>query len=653
MPDFQFLTTDNPEEFKKGRYLKQIRSHAMLSVKHGEQQQQQQQQRAKPGQASTNPSPSSSSRPGSSASPSSTSGQPAAAGPPVKFVDYDPTKAAEKGSRKRPQQSQDADDEDEDRSVAAIPRRSAKARTRFFARYADAVLGPRQMGRGADVLNTMPEFSNPKISVWDLKRRFDDLMLTDSMRKFYFPAMDGCKHAFLSTACIKATYADMLNGFVEESPATLYIKEEVYTMIRESLLDPKRQADDGMFMCIGQLLAAELVMGEEDVMMTHEQGLDRIAQHRDGLSNFGGQGVVANAITTIVLLSAVVREGRAPAQFVEHLSQPAAVRTSTHLAESPIFCPRNDFYSIAPQCSDCTLQILRDMREMTDLFVNSERTVRQQTRRDEYPYPRQLSSQFWSFHNRMLDLPANSDPSTFHPDGGGPDHVYEACRHAAILYSYAIAARVPISTAGQYFEHAYPQMSPAVHVDAAKSTPSFFDADTPSAASDVALTPASHGSSSTTSSFSSPHPSVAILAAIQRTPNVQDAWGDLVGVLLWVTLVATTAARASPSSRPPAGFGDYLSGGYMAAAAASSSSPPSSGAAAPTPGASPTSTYSGTASTPGSTAADVQRDYERAKARKTLAMTAILCTIKLAFEQPESIIPAERTLLRVQALLQR
>lgn len=663
MPDFQFLTTSDPEEFKKGNYLKQIRSHAMLSVKNSEQQQQ---QRSKSGKASTKPSSSSSTQPGPSASPPLVDEAPVPTGRPVKFVDYDPAKVAERGARKRSQPSQDAEDDNDDRSVAIIPKKSAKARTSFFVKYADAVLGPRQVGRGADVLNTMPEFSNPKISVWDLKRRFDDLMLTDSMRKFYFPAMDGCRHAFLSTACIKATYSDMLNGFVEESPATLYIKEEVYTMIRESLEDPKRQSEDGMFQCIGQLLASEIVMGEEDVMMTHEHGLDRIAEHRGGLDKFGGHGVISNAISSIVLLSTILREGQAPTRFVEHMNSPAAERNTTHIAESPIFCPRNDFYSISSQVSDGTLQILRDMREMTDLFVNSESIVRQQTLRDEFPYPRDLSSRFWSFHNRMLDLPPNSDPSTFNnPEGGGggPDHVYEACRHAAILYSYAIAARVPISTAGQYFEHAYPQM--AVQVDPSQCTPSFFDAaETPSTSGGdgiAALTPVSSSTTTATtpSCVSSAHPAVAILAAIQRTPNVQDAWGDLVGVLLWVTLVATTAARPPPSSRAASagGFGDYLSGGY-AAASASASQPAASGAM-PTPDASPYSPGSASCSPAGSTAAAapssevVQRDYERAKARKHLAMTAILCTIKLGFEQPGAILPAERTLLRVQGLLKR
>ncbi|OJD33551.1 peroxisomal catalase [Diplodia corticola] len=749
MPDFQFLTTDNPEEFKKGNYLKQIRSHAMLSVKHNEQQQ----QRSKSGQAPPKPSePSTSSRPGASASPPLVSEPQLRAGRPVKFVDYNPTKAAEKGSRKRSLQNQDDDDRDDQRAVASIPRKSAKARTSFFAQYANAVLKPRQVGRGADVLNTMPEFSNPKISVWDLKRQFDDLMLTETMKAFYFPAMDGCRHAFLSTACIKATYADMLNGFVEESPATLYIKEEVYTMIRESLVDPKRQADDGMFMCIGQLLAAELVQGEEDVMMTHEQGLDQIAEARGGLDQFGGQGVIANALSAVALVSAIVREGEAPQRFFDHLDHPVATATAARLAESPIFCPRDDFYNIAPLCSEQTLRILRDMRDMTNLFVHSEKTVRRQTLRGEYPYPRQLSSQLWSFHNRMLDLPPNTDPTTFFDPvaaaaaaaaagkcgyGGAaakPDFVYEACRHAAILYSYAIAARVPISTAGQYFERAYPQM--AVRVDIAKvfgddqlypdpaaarpaaprsassacacasarcasstsCTPPSTGSTTTAAASRTAATPTSPPTSNSTttttsSSSSSPqhlplitpppplqpplcsstHPALAIVDAIQRTPNAQDAWGDLVGVLMWVSFVATAAARAppppsAPSSSAPGGsptFGEQAasSSSFSSAASPSASSTTttttSSGASPAASSASSASASSASASAspppPSSFMAgvDARRDYERARARKNLASVAVLCLIRLAFEQPRSIFPALRTFLRVQGLLRR
>ncbi|KAK8256062.1 hypothetical protein IWZ00DRAFT_149021 [Phyllosticta capitalensis] len=597
MSDFQFLTTSNPEDFKKGRFLKQIRSHAMLNVKQREQKH------------NTDPivvlRPTQHKRTDSSTrlSRSSRSAQ----GVKVrKFVAQDPAT----GKRKRKVLNAEEQEQKERSKAVAL---SPGSQENFFARYVDAVQytsGLRKNGVGLDPLSSMPEFSNPKISVWELKRRFDPLFVSDGMKKGWYPAMDGSPSAFLSTAMIKSSYGDVSSGFVCESRMTLNIKEEIYQLMRTDFADPSKRTNQGMFITIGQLLVSEVVQGEEKVMQIHETGLNWMIQQNGGLEIYGSRGVVPATILFILYLSCIIREGLPPAEFLSYLHrQISPVPVDEHVpAESPIFCPRNDFHSISSLCSDATLTILREMATITDRFLASWEVVQLDGGAPFLLEKRNASAELWQAHQRMLQMPTLAETTL-----GTNDCVYEASRHAAIIYSYALAAHVPFSVAGQ-------------HLDRSASTSTTTNDPF---SQDLSASPSSLSSHSQSQLSLSPlidnaaesaHPSTAILDAIQRAPlSLTNAWDDLIGVLLWLSLVGAVAGRDTTSPHPCATCRARGADGPRARLQC--------GLAA------------------------CRRDYHRARARKTLTMISALCCIRLNFEKGKWLFPPLKNFLRVQQLL--
>ncbi|KAF2142660.1 uncharacterized protein K452DRAFT_287071 [Aplosporella prunicola CBS 121167] len=504
MSGFHFLTTDNPAQFKNERFLKCIRSHAMLSVRQKEQRQQSEapSRRQSAGRAQVLRQ---------AQAPSS---ELVANGNPP----------APKRRRKRPAVSQPDDDDDDankkanaddakaddtitaadaDVALEKLRRRLAKPRGRARTSRGSSIFKDpqRKLGRGVDPLGSFPDFENPRVSIWELKQRFDPYLMTEVLQTRYFPAMDGCKQAWLSTAHVKSTYADILDGLVGESQRTRQIKEEVFRCVHQDFAaDPGRAASDGLFITSTLLLAAELVLGDESTIKVYENGLERIVEARGGsLAALGAEGVIASAGCSVTHLAAAVREGQPPPvfrafQYQENQDnqnnqvQPATpTPTPQRMPESPLCCRpgAQAFMSLRAHCAPETLALLADMRALTDLFLTAA------------PNDTIASAAAWAAHHRARQAHMSPDspaPRTHHL-------LHAACQHAAVLYSFAIAARVPFSTAGRRLGRADGSADPPTH------------------------------------------PSVAILAALQKLDLLELAAGPLIGVLLWITLVATTAAR--------------------------------------------------------------------------------------------------------------
>ncbi|KAK7550862.1 hypothetical protein IWX49DRAFT_364399 [Phyllosticta citricarpa] len=583
MSEFQFLTTSNPEDFKKGRFLKQIRSHAMLNVKQREQK-----------QHSIVLRPTEHKRTDSVTRPSRSSRS--AQGVKVhKFVAQDPAT----GKRKRKPLNDDEKGQKPRSKAVAL---TSKSPENIFARYVDAVQynsSLRTNGVGLDPVNSLPEFSNPKISVWELKRRFDFLFVSDGMKRGWYPAMDGSASAFLSTAMIKSSYADISAGFVCESPMTLHIKEEIYYLMKKDFADSKRRTNIGMFITIGQLLVSEVVQGEEKVMQIHETGLNWMVEQEGGFDVFGGHGVVSGAIVFILYLSLIIREGLPPGGVQSNLHRDISpIPADEHVpVESPIYLPRKDFYTITPLCSEPTLVILREMAAVTDKFLSSWKVVRIG---DAPPFSLEkedIGADLWLAYQRMLHMPVSTETAL-----GTNDYVYEACRHTAIIYSYALAAHIPFSVAGKYFEHTASTSNPSTYDLSA--SPESLDSH-----SRLSLEPINNDAT---------HPSIAILAALQQT-NLLNAWDDLVGVLLWIALVGSTAGRDNSSPYPCDACRATRADGPDARLACH--------------------------------LAACRRDYHRARARKSLVMISALCCISLNFERGKWVFPPLRNFLRIQELL--
>lgn len=107
------------------------------------------------------------------------------------------------------------------------------------------------------------------------------------------------------------------------------------------------------------------------------------------------------------------------------------------ILESPLYCPRQDFISICqtPLCSESTLQLLRNLRDVIDVFE-------QECTSDPTSKPRCIIER-QAITGRFKALPSITDPN----QEIFADNVHESCRLAAEITLRAIESRTFFSAA--------------------------------------------------------------------------------------------------------------------------------------------------------------------------------------------------------------
>jgi len=199
-----------------------------------------------------------------------------------------------------------------------------------------------------------------------------------------------------------------------------------------------------------------------------------------------------------------------PAEYV-------AVNDGHPIPESPIFCPWLDFATIPDDlcCSTATCALLRDMRDLTDLFLScnaafgtSRATSAMHTNCIDSG-DTDYKSKAAEVQKRLMSLPSAHTPGL----ATSRDWVYEACRIAALIYTASIVFRLPFSVTAD------PRRNPLV-----------FEAEFCSRAD--------AGRSLRTTRLSN-----ALYEALNRT-DVNNVWGNMSGVLYWVCAVGAAAARS-------------------------------------------------------------------------------------------------------------
>lgn len=112
------------------------------------------------------------------------------------------------------------------------------------------------------------------------------------------------RHAFLSTICISSAHDDIMRRALKhpderpehESIERMRVRHEVTSMINESMRDPQMQTADATLVAVLQLLTAEIMGCDDDVMRVHQNGLHAMVRQRGGLNELGVNGQLA-AIT--------------------------------------------------------------------------------------------------------------------------------------------------------------------------------------------------------------------------------------------------------------------------------------------------------------------------------------------------------------------
>ncbi|KAF2006209.1 hypothetical protein P154DRAFT_422900 [Amniculicola lignicola CBS 123094] len=375
------------------------------------------------------------------------------------------------------------------------------------------------IGDGVDPFDVLPQYSSPELNSILLVRACNRSFVTQSTLTKWVPAMLSSSHLLLSAALLPSTYLDMHAGCSGDSKRTVLVKSESIGFINERLSDHKTQFEDATLMVILHLLAGEMWSCNEKTIRIHQTGIARLISARGGMSSLGAGGVMAEVAAGCSYHSDVVCEAASLPLFASwEPTRVAPYDCNTAVPESPLFCPRSDFFTI-PQDHRCTpiiFELLCDMRELTDLFVAYHKTLNtvqdlETVENEPVPWPSaaDYDAKVSEIQARLSALPTASTP-------GFPttnDWVYESCRIAAIIYASAIIMCVPFSVAAENGRAPFPVELPL------PTKPNHLD---------------------------SPRLTQLLYETLERT-DTTDIWGDMSGVLYWVAMVGAAAARTPTS----------------------------------------------------------------------------------------------------------
>jgi hypothetical protein len=395
-------------------------------------------------------------------------------------------------------------------------------------------------------------------------------------------------HTFLSTICIAAAHLDAIHDRSIESVQTLALRQEVIHLIGQSLVNPNSRVDDHNVIALTQLIASEIISGEETALNFHESGVEAMVKQRGGVKELGANGRIASTISWVSLLSAITREAK-PASMYADWCTSASSKTYPNTAtipESPLFCPRDDFQTVkrSKRCSPRLLELLRDIRMMTDLFLHETEHSRQNAQS-----LKNLHKKITTNYSSVAELQKTNVLTR-------SDWTYEAIRVAATLQATSIMKRQPLSEALKaYAQQQDPtpvytsinnsnspttvtlrhdslttrhstspsqETSPAFPVNPftfipSNSRPSVSSTHRTSSASTASNQRNSSLASSSTTNHSSkyfpttpttPSGPTALLTNLKTAisnSDISDCWDEMAGVLLWISLTASAASRNS------------------------------------------------------------------------------------------------------------
>ena len=341
-------------------------------------------------------------------------------------------------------------------------------------------------------------------------------------------------HIILSSTILASTWLDMHNNCSGDSTITAMVKAETMDMINERLVNPTLQLEDTTLIVILHLFAGEMWACNEKALRIHENGIATLVSRRGGLSSLIYNRALAEVaiayvpytvcsdVTWLTAVSCcyhcdVFCEAEILSPFRDGLpANLTPIRSEAALPESPLYCPRHTFLTVSDdsQCSRSTLELLSDMRDLTNIFITHNTAFNTIHDIDAVDIAH-LKSPNYAYEATVHAIRARLAllPSA-HTSGVAVsgDWVYEACRIAALIYTTAIVMGVPFSLAAD---------------------PEYVD---------CFGTPMSSASWDSDERLPKPHLTKALYKALQRA-DTRSVWKNMSGVLYWVSAVGAAAAR--------------------------------------------------------------------------------------------------------------
>ncbi|TKA76038.1 hypothetical protein B0A55_05113 [Friedmanniomyces simplex] len=137
------------------------------------------------------------------------------------------------------------------------------------------------LGGDLNPFDTWPTFDDPSLNVnelkWSCSKRFGSRGIAD----YWVPTLLKARHAFLSTIAISSCHDDIMRRSARppgqrpkhESVQRARVRQEVTSMINQSMSDPQMQTSDATMVAVVHLLNAEIMGCDDHFMRVHQQGL--------------------------------------------------------------------------------------------------------------------------------------------------------------------------------------------------------------------------------------------------------------------------------------------------------------------------------------------------------------------------------------------
>lgn len=124
---------------------------------------------------------------------------------------------------------------------------------------------------------------------------------TPAMALLWYPMIAQAKHSFLSIFYFTSVHEDVMRSTLpghpsSESRQSAIIRSEMITMVNDALDNPAMRFNDTTLAAVLQIMAAETIFNHQTSWI-HEQGLERMIEHRGGLDQLGSSGKLAAFIT--------------------------------------------------------------------------------------------------------------------------------------------------------------------------------------------------------------------------------------------------------------------------------------------------------------------------------------------------------------------
>ncbi|KAF2652864.1 hypothetical protein K491DRAFT_560157, partial [Lophiostoma macrostomum CBS 122681] len=298
------------------------------------------------------------------------------------------------------------------------------------------------IGKPLDPFRTLFQAHHPRVSVEELKFHCSRFFGTRAMGQHWIPTLVKSPHAFLSTLCIASAQLDAVQNRPFESVQTTALRQEVIHLIGQNLLNPESKVDDNNIIALTQLIASEAIGSDDIAIGYHEAGVAAMVKARGGIDQLGVNGRVASTLSWVCLESAILREAKPRPIYSDFCASNStrAYPNTAIIPESPLFCPREDFRTVerSSRCAPRTLDLLKDIRMMMDLFLHETKRSRQNSQS-----LKNLYTKITTEYPCLTDLSKNAILNY-------SDWTYEAIRMTCIIQATAIIKRVPLSEALKY-----------------------------------------------------------------------------------------------------------------------------------------------------------------------------------------------------------